>query len=100
MHGELSILLTMLIPQLACSGPTLKRISLSTGKKIVATNSELEYKVVRMCLDHIKTDPALIAQFHMHHTLDGTRLGYPWKEFKKLERRSAMLVAAGATELI
>ena len=69
-------------------------------KQIVATNSELEYKVVRMCLDHIKTDPTLIAKFHMHHTLDGTRLGYPWKEFKKLERRSAMLVAAGAAEFI
>jgi hypothetical protein len=52
----------------------------------VTVNPELEYKIVRLCLEHIKSDPVLIAEFHMHHTLDGSRLGYPWKEWKKKER--------------
>ena len=66
----------------------------------IADNPEVEYKVVRMCLSHIKSDPSLVAQFHQRHTLAGGRLGYPWKEFKKSERRNKVLVNAHATALI
>jgi hypothetical protein len=65
---------------------------------IVNETPGLEYKVVRMCLAHIKSDPALVSKFHMHHTLDGSRLGYPWKEWKKQQK--AALAVAGATALI
>jgi len=40
------------------------------------------YTVVRSCLAHIKSDNNLVAQFHKHHTLDGSRLGYAWKKWK------------------
>lgn len=69
-------------------------------KAVVTANPEVDYKVVSMCLANIKADPRLVAQFHQRHTLDGSRLSYPWKEWKKDQRRARTLVNAQATALI
>jgi hypothetical protein len=69
-------------------------------KGVVTANPEVDYKVVSMCLAHIKADPRLVAQFHQRHTLDGSRLSYPWKEWKKNQRRIQVLVDAQAVALI
>ena len=49
------------------------------------------YTVVRSCLAHIKSDHNLIAKFHKHHTLDGSRLSYAWKKWKNDERKGGMI---------
>ena len=54
------------------------------------------YTVVRSCLTHIKSDNSLVAKFHKHHTLDGSRLGYAWKKWKNDQR----IHAVGLTEVI
>ena len=76
-----------------------KNFVVSWCNEVVTRNPELEYKVVRMCLEHIKSDNELVSKFHMHHTLDGSRLGYPWKEWKKRERRDKTIAYDFATNL-
>ena len=66
-----------------------KRFVIEWCDRALLANPELKYKIVRMCLDHIKSQPSLVAQFHEHHTLDSSRLGYPWKTIKKQDRLSA-----------
>jgi hypothetical protein len=42
-----------------------------------------------MCLAFIKSDPALVAQFHEHHTLESRRLSQPWKDWKQRQTNLA-----------
>ena len=51
--------------------------------EILSASPDQAYKVVRLCLERIKASPELVAKFHPHHTLDGSRLAYAWKQWKK-----------------
>jgi hypothetical protein len=78
------------------SAPSPKRVKWTDFEKefvvsycndVVARSPELGYKAVGMCLDFIKSDPALVAQFHAHHTLESRRLSQPWKEWKQRQHK-------------
>lgn len=64
-----------------------KSFVVSFCNDVVTRSPELEYQAVRMCLDVIKSDPGLVAQFHAHHTLESRRLSQPWKEWKRRHAR-------------
>jgi len=64
-----------------------KRFVVSFCNDVVTRSPELASQAVRMCLDFIKADSTLVAQFHAHHTLESRRLSQPWKEWKKRQAR-------------
>jgi len=66
--------------------PFEKRYVVDWCRQAVEENPSIDHKVVKMCLKHIKTNLDLVAKFHAHHTLDPSRLSYPWKEYKKLQK--------------
>jgi hypothetical protein len=50
---------------------------------MVDDNPDCNYKVVRMCLDHIRSRSELLAHFHSKHTVDRSRLAFAWNTWKK-----------------
>ena len=66
-----------------------KNFVVSYCNDVVARSPELGYQAVRMCLAFIKSDPALVAQFHAHHTLESRRLSQPWKDWKQRQTNLA-----------
>ena len=67
-------------------------------RRAVEENPRIEYKVVTMLLQHIKSKPDLVAQFHPHHTVDANRLAYPWKQFKKEQKAKTNPIKSTTTE--
>lgn len=66
--------------------PFERRFVVDWCRQAVEEKPAIETKVVKMCLKHIKSKPALVAKFHANHTLDSSRLAYPWKEYKKIAK--------------